>query len=92
MASVKKVVKLKGVAKNWLGWYRLMAKNLITKIQVNFVLSWDEATQIDLNCYQIFCHKPIHVPSQPILGRSHSHTGHFEQGCTFFTARLFCVD
>ena len=38
MASVKKVVKSKGAAKKWLWWYRLMAKILITTIQVNFVL------------------------------------------------------
>jgi len=35
MASVKKVVKSKGVAKKWLCWYKLMAKILITTIQVN---------------------------------------------------------
>jgi len=35
MASVKKAVKSKGAAKKWLCWYRLMAKNLITTIQVN---------------------------------------------------------
>jgi len=35
MASVKTVVKSKGAAKKWLWWYRLMAKNLITTIQVD---------------------------------------------------------
>jgi len=40
MASVKKVVKLKGTAKKYLWWYRLMAKILI---KVNFVLIYSEA-------------------------------------------------
>ena len=35
MASVKKAVKSKGAAKTWVWWYRLMAKILITTIQVN---------------------------------------------------------
>jgi len=35
VASVKKVVKSKEVAKKWLWWYRLMAKILIITIQVN---------------------------------------------------------
>ena len=43
MASVKKVVKSKGAAKKWLWWYRLIAKILITTIQVNFVLIPSEA-------------------------------------------------
>jgi len=34
MTSVKKF-EIKGVAKKWLGWYRLTAKLLITAIQVN---------------------------------------------------------
>jgi len=38
MTSVKEVVKSKGAAKNWLWWYRLIAKIFITTIQVNFVL------------------------------------------------------
>jgi len=43
MSSMKEVVKSKGVAKKWLWWYRLMAKILLTIIQVNFVLNPSEA-------------------------------------------------
>jgi len=35
MTSVKKNREIKGVAKKWLCWYRLMEKNLITTIWVN---------------------------------------------------------
>ena len=42
-ASVENVVKSKGVVKKWLWWYRLIAKILITAIQVNIVLIPSEA-------------------------------------------------
>ena len=62
MASGKKVVKLKGWPRNGCDGYRMKAKNLIT---TKFCAdSWDEATQIDLNC--CYYHQPI--PSQPFLG------------------------
>ena len=72
MTSIKKAVKSKDAAKKWLWWYRLMAKNLITTIQVNLVLPHPSFTRnqhkIHLNCcFYHFCHQPI--PSQPFLGR-----------------------
>ena len=48
MTSVKKVVNSKGVAKKWLWWY---GKNFNNNNSGEFFgESWDEATQIDLNC------------------------------------------
>ena len=88
MFSVKKVVKSKGVAKKWLWWYRLMAKTLITTIQVNLCCLIPEFSLLK------FCHCPI--LSQPFLGcplwfHNFLHTGHFEQGHTFLQPGCFWV-
>ena len=93
MASVKKVVKSKGVAKKWLWWCRLMRKFLITTNQVNFVLIPGETRMRQ--------HKLIWIVAIKIFPSTYTitaiswpppflfHTGHFKQGRTFFTARLF---
>jgi len=92
MANVKKVVKLKGVAKKWLCWYRLIAKNLITIIQVNFVLIPGEAgmRQHKLTCivvtkiFAINLYHHSHFSAAPFNFTTFFHTGHFKQGRTFF--------
>ena len=67
MASVK---KSKGATKKWLWWYRLMAKILITIIQVILHCLIPASLGISTKFTWIvvikFCHPPI--PSQPFLG------------------------
>ena len=101
MASVKKSCKIKGKAKNWLWWYRLIAKNLIKAIQVNLCglipASLGISTRFTwIGVIKFFCHQPI--PSQPIRGRPLWFHNFFtlvilNRAASFFTAiGCFCVD
>ena len=87
----EKSCEIKGAAKKWLWWYRLMAKILITTIQVNLCCLIPASLGISTKFTWIvvikFCHQPI--PSQPFLGHPFDITTFFtlaifEQGCTFF--------
>ena len=90
----EKIVKLKGAARKWLWWYRLMAKILTAIIHVNLVLvksgwgnmNWPELLLLKFlpSAYAI-----IAISWPPPLIYNFFHTGHFKQGCTFFTAKLF---
>ena len=50
----EKVVKMKGAAKKWLLWYTFDSKTFNSNNSGEFCTdswySWDEATQVNLNC------------------------------------------
>ena len=81
MASMKKFVKSKGAAKIWLWWYRLMAKILITTIQVNLLCCFIIASQgistkftwiVVIKIFAINLYHHSHFLAAPFTTFSHS--------------------
>ena len=68
-------MKSKKAVKRWLWWYRLITKFTWIVVITFFAIN-------------------LHIPLNPFFAtpfcfHSFFHTCYFEQGCTFFTARLF---
>ena len=93
MASVKKSCEIKGATKKWLWWYRLMAKNLITTIQVNLYCLIPgistKFTWIVIKIFAIKLYHHSHFMAAPFISQLFSHWPFFNRVAPFFTFRLF---
>ena len=84
----EKSCEIKGAAKKWLWWYRLMARILITTIQDNLCpypkgISTKFTWIVAIKIFAINLYYHSHFLATPFISQLF-HTGHFEQGHTFF--------
>ena len=82
----EKSCEIKGVAEKWLWWYWLMAKILITTIQVNLcclILTSPRIGTKFAKIYAVNLYNHSHFLA-PFWFHNFFHTGHFEQSRTFF--------